>query len=59
MSKIKFVGKKDKATGFVLAFDGSGVVTTLRSKNRDRQIEGKLLVGNVKPREGKEVRING
>ena len=53
--QVLFVGRKDKATGFVLAFDGSGVVTTLRSKNRwEREVEGKLLLGNVKPQEGKE-----
>ena len=57
--QVQFVGKKDKATGFVLAFDGSGVVTTLRSKNRDRQIEGKLLVGITEARKGKEAVLNG
>lgn len=53
--------KRGRAIGFAvkLVADGRGVITTLRSTNRDREIEGKLLVGNVKPREGKEVRING
>ena len=53
--------KKGKAIGFAveLVADGRGVVTTLRSKNRDLEIEGKLLVGIVSPSKGKEIRING
>lgn len=50
--------KRGKAVGFAvkLVADGRGVVTTLRSKNRwEREVEGKLLLGNVRPQEGKEV----
>ena len=59
--QVLFMGKKDKATGFVLAFDGSGVVQTLRAKNRDRQIEGKLPVGPVEfqHKAGKEAVLHG
>lgn len=58
--QFRFIGTKGKAEGFVLAFDGSGVVETLRTRNSDRQLEGKMPVGNVSGREAnKEVRANG
>jgi hypothetical protein len=62
MSKIRTMSKH-KAEAFVLVADGSGVVETLRSREKrmtgDWEAGGKLLVANIQPKAGKEAVLNG